>query len=70
MVLSTRTRAGLHACLSGDNMKAQQIKAFVQGDGTFVLNSSFNPRTWFLFEETELNDLFPASGELISGEEP
>ncbi len=54
----------------GDNMKEQQIKAFVQGDGTVALNSSFNPQTWFLFEETELHDLFPASEQLISGEEP
>jgi hypothetical protein len=55
----------------GDNMKPQQIKAYIQKNGSIVLNSSFNPDTWFLFEDRDqIMDLFPASGKLISGENP
>jgi hypothetical protein len=50
----------------GDNMAAQQVRAYILPDGDLALNSSINPDTWFRSPGDGLfAKLFPAAGSLL-----
>lgn len=56
------------ASFEGVNMSPQQVRAYLEDDGQFIVNSSVNPGTWFKTTRGDLfTDLFPGSEELISG---
>jgi hypothetical protein len=51
----------------GDNMKSQSIRVYQQ-PGEMVLNSSYNPDTWFsVTREGLFGEIFTGAGRLISG---
>jgi len=52
--------------MEGDNMSPVVIRAFTEGDSTFLVNSSLNPATWFRTGYDPLfHQLFPGASTLL-----
>jgi hypothetical protein len=54
----------------GDNMKSQQVKAFLESDSLLILQSSYNPNSFFRVKRSgKFADLFPGADKLITSSE-
>ncbi len=52
--------------MEGDNMSPVMIRAYAAGDGSYLINSSINPSTWFRTAADGLfRDLFPGAPVLL-----
>jgi hypothetical protein len=52
--------------MEGDNMSPVVIRAFARQDGTYLLNSSLNPESWFRYgPEQTIKEIFPGSKALL-----
>jgi hypothetical protein len=62
--------ADYRVSFEGDNMKPQQVSAFVRNDSMLVLHSSINPESWFSVKGSDavFTDLFPSASSLLPGE--